>query len=83
MILREREAVEEDEEVTQESIIEEAATVSQGAGGTNGKNVWGISMFGTPAGAGTEWARRTQAYVYNIFPLPIAKKKLFACTQDG
>lgn len=29
----------------------------------NGKNVWGIRMFGTPAGADTEWATRTQAYV--------------------
>lgn len=54
------------EEVNQEqeaaAIEEETTTVSRG-GGTNGKNVWGIRMFGTPAGAGTEWARRTQAYV--------------------
>lgn len=31
--------------------------------GINGKNVWRIRMFGTPAGADKEWVGRTQAYV--------------------
>lgn len=31
--------------------------------GIYGKNVWGIRMFGTPAGADKEWAVRIQAYV--------------------